>query len=133
MRILIVDDEFVPRRVLMEIVSSLGECDAAADGREAVEAYRISLEEKRPYDLICMDIRMPRMDGLSALRKIREIEALVRGNGGSKVKVVMITALDDPKSAFDAFYGCGATSYIVKPVSRDKVLAAIGRFGLSGA
>lgn len=130
MRILIVEDDFVARRALKDILSSYGECDIVVDGEEAVQAFRLAWEEFHPYDLVCMDIMMPKMNGQEALRKIREFEKEIGIEGAKEVKVIMITALDDPKNVIEAYYRGGATSYIVKPIEKKKLLKEIQSFGL---
>ena len=75
MRILIVEDEFITRKIVQSILSSYGECDIAVDGEEAVQAFTMAWESNKPYDLICMDILMPNKDGHQALKEIREKEA----------------------------------------------------------
>ena len=53
MRILLAEDDFVTRKFMMNFLSSYGECDAAVDGMEAVDAYLMALEDGEPYDLAC--------------------------------------------------------------------------------
>lgn len=125
MRTLIVEDDFIARRLIKEILSSFGECDIAIDGEEAVQAFRLALDDRKPYDLITMDIMMPNMDGQMALKKIREIEKERGIEGTREVKVIMTTALDDPKTVVEAYYRGGATSYLVKPVTRQKLMEEI--------
>lgn len=130
MRTLIVEDDFISRRILKEILSSHGDCDIAIDGKEAVQAFRMALDEKKPYELICMDIMMPNMDGQEALKKIRDIEQERGITGSREVKVIMTTALDDPKNVVEAYYKGGATSYVVKPINKGRLLGQIRTFGL---
>lgn len=130
MKTLIVEDDFISRKIMMELLAPLGECDIAIDGEEAVQAFRLAHEEKRPYDLICMDIMMPNMDGTEALKLIRAAESAMGLMGAAEVKVVMTTALDDPKSVVEAFYRGGATSYLVKPITRQKLMQEIRSHGL---
>ncbi len=130
MRILIVEDEFVSRRVLKEFLTPYGECDTVVDGEEAIEAFRLAWEEGDPYKLICLDIMMPNIDGQEALRRIREIEKETGIKGQDEVKIIMVTALDDPKSVVEAFYKGGASSYVVKPLDRAKILKEVRSFGL---
>lgn len=125
MRTLIVEDDFIARRLIKEILSSFGECDIAIDGQEAVQAFRLALDDRKPYDLITMDIMMPNMDGQMALQKIREMEKERGIQGPDEVKVIMTTALDDPKTVVEAYYRGGATSYLVKPVTRKKLMDEI--------
>lgn len=130
MKILIAEDDFVSRRILKAILMPYGDCDVVVDGEEAVMAFRFALEEKRPYDLICLDIMMPKKDGQTALKEIRAIEKARHVDSPNEVKVMMITALDDPKTVFHSFYKGGATSYIVKPIEKEKILAEIRALGL---
>ncbi|QTA87239.1 response regulator [Desulfonema magnum] len=130
MRILIAEDDFIARRQLKEILSPYGDCDIVVDGDEAVRAFRLAREENYPYNLICMDIMMPNVDGLEALKQIREMEKKLGIRGSKEVDVLMVTALDDPKTVVKAFYKAGATAYIVKPIQKAKLLEEIGALGL---
>ncbi len=130
MRILIVEDDFVSRQILETLLSPHGQCHTAVDGEEAVQSFRMAHKEGTPYDLICLDIMMPNMDGQEALKRIRGIEKEKGLKSPEEVKVVMVTALDDPKSVVEAYYRGGATSYIVKPIEKDKLLDEIRAFGL---
>ncbi|MEW5948234.1 MAG: response regulator [Thermodesulfobacteriota bacterium] len=132
MRTLIVEDDFIARRILRDILSPYGDCDIAIDGDEAIQAFRLAYEDSKPYDLICMDIMMPDIDGQEALRRIREIEKDAGIRPSEEVKVIMTTALSDPKNVVEAFYKGGATSYIVKPVNKQKFLEEVRNLGLIG-
>jgi len=129
-KILIVEDDFIVRRILKDILSPYGDCDIVVDGDEAIQAFRLAWEEKEPYDLICLDIMMPKLDGQEALRQIREMEKEIGIQGSAEVKVIMVTALDDPKNVVEAYYRGGATSYIVKPIVKVRLLDEIRSFGL---
>lgn len=118
MRALIVEDDFTSRKILQKILAPYGEADIAVNGKEAVTAFTFSLDEDRPYDLICMDIMMPEMDGQEALRRIRDIERKRGISSSEEVRVVMTTALDDPKNVVEAYYKGGATSYVPKPIDK---------------
>ena len=129
MKCLIVEDDFAARRLLQRYLSGYGDCDIAVDGNEAVEAFRQATDEKEPYELICLDIMMPNMDGREALKLIRQIENEHGIGGLDGVKVIMTTALDDSKNVMESFReGCEA--YLVKPVERKKLLAEIEKLGL---
>ena len=130
MRVLIVEDDFSSRKILQTIISDHGICDIAIDGKEAIEAYKMSWLNSTPYDLICMDIMMPNVDGLQALAAIRRIEKEMDVKEKDGVKVVMTTALDDPRTVVESYYKLGATSYIVKPIGKQKLLQEVEKLGL---
>jgi two-component system chemotaxis response regulator CheY len=132
MKILIAEDDFVSRTLLQEILSPLGICHVAMDGLEAMAAYKQAMEMKAPYDLICLDIMMPNLNGQEVLRQIRDIEKK-RGIGGSDMsKIIMVTALDDAKNIMAALVKSSCDAYLVKPVDRNKLLAEIEKMGLLG-
>ncbi len=87
---------------MQNILSPYGDCHAVADGEEAIEAFRSAWEKDAPFDLICMDIMMPNMDGHEALARMRGIEK-DRGTPPEKeAKVIMTTALNDPQNVVQA-------------------------------
>jgi two-component system chemotaxis response regulator CheY len=122
MKSLIVEDDFISRKILHMILSPYGDADIAVNGVEAVKAFTWATEEGKPYDLICMDIMMPEMDGQQALQRIRAIERERGVKSSEEAKVVMITALDDPKNVVEAYYKGGATSYVPKPIDKNMIL-----------
>lgn len=115
MRTLIAEDDFTSRLLLQAFLSRYGECHVAINGKEAVEAFRLSLKNGRRYNLICMDIMMPEMDGQTAVQEIRGLEEGAGILSTSGAKIIMITALDDVKNVVQSFKSlCDA--YIFKPV-----------------
>ncbi|HVN23153.1 MAG TPA: response regulator [Syntrophorhabdales bacterium] len=129
MRTLVVDDDATSRRLMQHILMPYGECDTAANGREATDAFRRAWEEGRPYDLICLDIMMPEMDGQRALTEIRSLESRMNINALDGVKIIMTTALSnwgDVWGAFDA----QCDGYIVKPYDKGRILGEIHSLGL---
>lgn len=130
MRVLVVEDDFTSRKILQKILAPYGEIDIAVNGLEAVQAFFQSLDDNNRYDLICMDIMMPEMDGQTALRKIRDIEKDRGIPPAQEVKVVMTTALDDPKNVVEAYYKGGATSYVPKPIDKQMLLHLLKNLGL---
>lgn len=122
--ILIVEDDFTSRRVMRHIMEAYGDCDVAIDGEEAVEAVRIGLEEGRPYEVICLDIMMPRMDGQAALKAIRALEKMHGVPPGAEAKIIITSALDDSENVLAAFRAqCDA--YIVKPYDKQTIAAEL--------
>ncbi len=129
MKCLIVEDDFAARKLLQVYLSDYADCFVAVNGREAVEAVRQALGEGQPYDLICLDIMMPEMDGHQALEAIRRIESEHGIAGLDGVKVIMTTGLDDTENIMGAFRG-GCDVYIVKPVRKERLLKEIEELGL---
>lgn len=127
MRALIAEDEFLNRKVLSAFLAPLfEEVDVAVTGKEALDAFRLAHENARPYDIIFMDIMMPEMDGIEALKAIRAAEQ--EGNR-PRVKVLMVTALDDPKTVIRSFHDGEASGYIVKPLRKEKLFEELKKLG----
>lgn len=112
-RILIVDDAAFMRMMIRDILSKNGfeVVGEAQDGAQAIEKYK----ELKP-DLITMDITMPEMDGITALKEIKKLD----GNA----KVIMCSAMGQQAMVIDAIQA-GAKDFIVKPFQADRVIEAI--------
>ncbi len=133
MRILVVEDDFGSRRMMQKLLGSYGDVDVVVDGEEAVEAFRLAWEESKPYDIVFMDIMMPKMDGQEALKRLRAYEREVGVKPAGEAKVIMTSVLEDPKNVIEAYYDGAATSYLVKPLDREKIEAELERFGFPPA
>ena len=116
-KILIVDDQDDIRHLYSKVIQKCGHYNAGSlcDGEEVVGEF-----EKNPHaaDIIIMDQRMPRMDGVVASRKIKEINP--------KVKIIMVTSYDDVKKEDRELF----ESYLLKPVSINDLKGAIERSAL---
>jgi two-component system chemotaxis response regulator CheY len=121
MKTLIVEDDFTSRLLMQELLRGYGMAHIAINGQEAVEAVRAALEIGEPYDLICLDIMMPGMDGQQALRKIRAQEEAMGIFSTDGVKIIMTTALDDIQNKISAFSGL-CDGYLTKPIYRDQLI-----------
>ncbi|MDP3479587.1 MAG: response regulator [Desulfoprunum sp.] len=122
MKILIVEDEFISRTLLTEILSPYGSCHIATNGREALEVLERACEADNRYDLVCLDIMMPEKDGQEVLAKIREMEDARGIRGMAATKVIMTTALDDSYNIMEAFTQGHCEAYLTKPIDRDRLL-----------
>ncbi|MBF0456285.1 MAG: response regulator [Nitrospirae bacterium] len=129
MRILIADDELINRKILQEMLSEYADCDIVVNGLEVIEAFTMAHEQKRPYDLLCLDIMMPLMDGCEALMQIRKMETVMKIEPDDRVKVIMITAVDRPNEILQSYNGeCSA--YMIKPVNKKALIKQIKDIGL---
>ncbi|OEH84873.1 histidine kinase [Desulfuribacillus stibiiarsenatis] len=129
MRILIAEDDMVSRKFLNKFLSQYGECDMVVDGLEAIDAYMMAMKEESSYDLICLDIMMPKVDGVKALKAIRDLEAQKNVPVENRAKIIMTTALSEAKFVQKAFeYGCEA--YASKPIDTAKLTEVLEKLGL---
>jgi len=128
MRILIAEDDFTSRSILLRMLGDLGECEIAIDGNEAFEAFKSCFGTDRAYQLLCLDIMMPEFDGQQVLQKIRAFEKNNSVEPKDSIKVIMTTALGDSETVIDAFKN-GCESYVVKPIAKQLLLEEIKRLG----
>ena len=97
------------------------------DGKEAVEEARRARDNRESYDLICMDLRMPHMDGQEAIREIRKHEAETAAV--QPAKIIVTTAHSDLQSITSALLArCNA--YVVKPIDTSRLLVELQTLGL---
>jgi two-component system chemotaxis response regulator CheY len=129
MKTLIVEDDFTSRLLLQEMLRKFGEVHIAVNGREALQAAAVAMDAGAPYDLICLDIMMPEMDGHEALRALRaqeERHGIPLAHGS---RIIMTTALDQIRSVIQSFQGfCDA--YLVKPIEKATLMEKLKEFEL---
>lgn len=117
MKCLIVEDDPISIKVLKGLIFRyVIASDVAINGQEGIDFFVQAHEENSPYDLIFMDIMIPRINGLQSVLTIREKEAFMNITFMQRVKIIMITALDDPRTLIKALYESDANAYIVKPI-----------------
>lgn len=123
MHVLCVDDEQMNRRIVRELLTA-----ADVTMEEAVDAEAgLAMFEARSFDLVLMDLRMPGMDGLSAIRKIR-----ARQDVGASTPVILVTA--DTSEDLDArSLAAGANEVVRKPIDMRILFDAIARVMYSGS
>jgi len=129
MKALIVDDEFTSQLILQKLLMEYGETQVVSTGKEAVDAFSDALMLNEPFDLVCLDIMMPDIDGQQVLKELRALEDMEGRHGEDAVKVIMISSLSDKKNIMQAFKSqCEA--YLVKPVDAPKLRKYLEDFGL---
>ena len=119
-RVLVAEDTATGRDVIRKYLESTNfDLSFVENGRAAVDAAKAER-----FDIILMDVRMPEMDGLEAIRHIRSNE---QARGGDRTPIVVVsanTSAEDVRDCIDA----GADGHIAKPVARMDVLGAVSEF-----
>ncbi len=121
-KILVVDDNPNNCMLLVSTLEDLAICDVAENGEDALAAYDKSLEDKKPYDAILLDIAMPGIDGVEVLRRIRAKEQSANVLAPKAIPIFMVTA---HKAPFMDSFNVGCDDYILKPIEPDKVILKI--------
>jgi two-component system, chemotaxis family, chemotaxis protein CheY len=129
MKALVAEDDLTSRLLLQNLLAPYGRVYNVANGVQAVEAFRRAHREGQPFDLICLDIMMPEMDGQATLKLIRRIEESEGMSLDQGAKILMVTVLDDAKDIFTAFREL-CDGYLVKPVNRDSLSRYLAEFKL---
>jgi two-component system chemotaxis response regulator CheY len=114
LKILVVDDSLIIRKKITKLVTQLGHevVEGAKNGQEAIDFY----SSLKP-DLVTMDITMPDIDGIEAVKRIMKID--------SDAKIVMVTSHGQEDMVIKSIKS-GAIGYILKPITQDKLVSAIG-------
>jgi two-component system chemotaxis response regulator CheY len=130
MKCLLVDDDEFNRDYIRTLLEESVECKEAENGQMALEMFSEGIMGGRPFDLIILDIMMPGMNGHETARAIRDLEKERGLEAGKRVNIVMLTALNSPRDAMESFCSAQPAAYLVKPVSREKLVAIIAKLGL---
>ncbi|MBE0506848.1 MAG: response regulator [Marinospirillum sp.] len=121
-RVLVVDDQPASRQILREILQSWQfQVDEAADGQQALDCFKKSLQQQQIYDVILIDWEMPKLDGLSALRSIQQ---MMKDAGliNNLPAMLMVSAHDQSEIQF---YAEKEIKYLHKPVHRSNLYDAL--------
>ncbi len=124
-KVLIVDDDFSTRKLMNRILHRRALVDHAINGREALEAYTLSVIHMEPYDAILLDVSMPEMDGLEVLTEIRRQEESARIPEEKRVPIIMITGRTETMMAS---FQLGCDDYLIKPVEPRMLLNKLRKF-----
>ncbi len=129
MKILIVEDDFVSRKLLQRQLSKYGECSLASNGKQAVSLFAKAIGEGVPFDLMCLDIMMPIMDGHETLSMIRKTERRHGIDPDKRVNVLMTTALADHENIMQAMRN-QCQGYLVKPIIEKQLVLKMKELNL---
>ena len=126
MRALIIEDDETSRLLLTQILEPYATITTAEDGEDGFEQFSNALESDEPFDIVLLDLNMPRVDGHAVFVAIRELEEEHGCVGSDGVKVIITTAIDEPKSVYEA-NSKGCSAYLTKPLHRKQLLDELRR------
>lgn len=129
MKTLIVDDVQIGGRVLATILAKYGQADACMSVREAVAQFQKAWKAKEPYDLVCLDISMPDIDGLKGLKILRLMEDKVDISEAQRAVIVMVSCNSNAQ-LMTACHDAGSNDYIVKPYTKNSIINNLRDLGL---
>jgi CheY-like chemotaxis protein len=122
--ILVAEDNEINALLIRSLLTRLGhDVILAANGEEAFESWIAAESAGVPYDLVLMDVQMPKLDGIETTRKIREQEADHRSRRTTILALTANALIDDRHACFEA----GMDGFLVKPLDRDKLADALAR------
>lgn len=131
MKVLIVDDSKSARDMAQQLLEPhMDACHFATNGQEAVDQARKAFMEGDPFDLICLDIEMPVMDGQQALKMIRMLERESINPTEKPTIIWMITSQDTSEQKIKAIFHGGCNGFIVKSRIKDELIAKLKDHGL---
>jgi len=120
MKILIVEDDLMSRKLMAAYLESLGKCELVSNGKEALDAIVLAQLEGERYKLVCLDIMMPGMSGQEVLQHLRSVEKELGVAPDDEAKVIMTSALQDSENVMGAFRE-QCDGYLVKPIEKTKL------------
>jgi two-component system chemotaxis response regulator CheY len=128
MRILIAEDDETCSLILNSLLKPYGTSIIVEDGEAAIKVFTTALVKQQPFDLVCLDIKMPGLDGQACLRSIRAIEQGFDRTGGAGAKILMTTGLNAPDMIMSAFRS-QCEGYLVKPIQQEKLTSQLAGLG----
>lgn len=131
MKCLIVDDDIFGRELLnCFFMDFAGTVDKAENGAEAVKLFEDALKSGSPYDVVCLDILMPIMNGQEALKMMRALEKDAGVKEGAESVIFMTTALNSLEDIQEAIWQGDCNNYLVKPIAKADLVALLKKYNL---
>lgn len=129
MRSLIIEDDPTSRLFLQRFLEKYGEVVVAGDGQAGLYSFYEGLEHDKPFELVCLDLSMPNMDGMKALSLMRQAEDQRGISGDIGAKIVVVTSTTESKTILQSFRA-GCAAFISKPFDVVKFKKQLRDFGL---
>lgn len=129
LRVLVAEDDMVGRRILECFLKPYGSCTGAPDGQVAVDEFNAALTTGQPFDLLILDIGLPKLPGIEVLKRIRDLERDNNVSSDKKIKVIMLTGQPDVDNINNSVL-LGAADYIIKPIEEQVLIRELQRLGL---
>lgn len=130
MRALIAEDDETCAMVLASMLKAYGTTVIVADGEAVIREFTSELLKQQPYDLVCLDIMMPGVDGQACLRCLRAIEHAFGRLGSTGTRILMTTSLNTRDNIMSAFRN-QCEGYLVKPLDRAKLASQLSSLGFA--
>ncbi len=128
-RALIVEDVFLIQRVIERFIEPYGTFRVSNNGRSALKEYAEYFFNGDAFNLVCLDIYLPEVNGLEVLKHIRDFEKEIRLSEEERSKIIIISSVTHPGTIQQA-YDLGCDYYITKPFSKDDILKALKKLKL---
>ena len=130
-RFLIVDDDELCRNLLQNLLAKFGSCEMAENGREGLAFFKEALAGSDPYDLICVDLIMPNMNGHMLIREIRDFEQ--KQQTPFHAAIFAITSIDSIYEKSELLLGNLCDHYVVKPFNAASITADLHKYVLGNS
>ena len=130
MKVLIVEDDAVSRKMIEMLIKPLvDKFDLAKDGLIAMEFFNKAVENEDRYNLVLLDIMLPKMDGQTLLQEFRKNEIQHGILGNKSCKIIMVSALNDAGNIMEAFKN-QCDGYLTKPYDKENLLNELKKLDL---
>jgi len=130
LKVLIVEDDAISRKMIEIFMKPLTEeYNLAKDGEVALDFFNKSVENGNNYDVVLLDIMLPKVDGQTLLRKFREKEKEYKLLGRKGCKIIMVSALGDAGNVMEAFKN-QCDGYLSKPYNKNSLMIELRKLEL---
>lgn len=126
---LIVEDVFLIQRLIAHLIQDYAECKPAENGKDAINLFTSEYFNGVPFNLVCLDIYLPEMNGIEVLKSIRAFEEEIRLKEDERCKIVMVSSSSNHNMVNSA-KKVGCDGYVTKPFTKNEVIAELLRLKL---